>query len=237
MKKRDIILFLIFLIANASVLFAQNDALKILPNGNVGVGTTNPNEKLQVAGNIKSEGRIKDKTGSVVPVGSIMAFAGAQAPDGWLLCDGKSYPVSGDKNDLFNVISTTYGGGNGQFNVPDLRQTFVMGANPANGNEQLGKKGEADRHTHSINPPAQSFATSADGAHYHRFNPNWYKRNFGGGSYSGIDTDGTDIKNQTTESVGNHSHSVYVALPAFTSGEYTGQNRPKWIALNYIIKY
>ncbi|THF51772.1 tail fiber protein [Flavobacterium supellecticarium] len=234
---KDIILFLLFLIANASVLFAQNDALKILPNGNVGVGATNPNEKLQVAGNIKSEGRIKDKTGNVVPVGSIMAFAGAQAPDGWLLCDGKSYPVSGDKNDLFNVISTTYGGGNGQFNVPDLRQTFVMGANPANGNEQLGKKGEADRHTHSINPPGQSFKTSDDGAHYHRFNPNWYKRNFGSGGYSGIDTDGTDIKNQTTESVPNHSHSVYVALPAFTSGEYTGQNRPKWMALNYIIKY
>ncbi len=237
MRKRDIILFLIFLIANATVLFAQNDALKILPNGNVGVGTSNPTEKLQVAGNIKSEGRIKDKTGSAMPVGSVMAFAGTQAPEGWLLCDGKSYPTNGDKNDLFAVIGTTYGGANGQFNVPDLRQTFVMGANPSNGNEQVGRKGEADRHSHSINPPAQSFTTSADGAHYHRFNPNWYKRNFGGGGYSGIDTDGTDIKNQTTESVGNHQHSVYVALPGFASGEYTGQNRPKWMALNYIIKY
>ncbi|WP_177735166.1 phage tail protein [Flavobacterium inviolabile] len=237
MKKKDIILFLVCLMANVSVLFSQNDALKILPNGNVGVGTTNPKEKLQVAGNIKSDGRIEDKTGSLTPVGSVIAFAGTQAPDGWLLCDGRSYPVSGDKNDLFKVIGNTYGGASGQFNVPDLRQTFVMGANPANGNEQLGRKGEADRHSHSINPPAQSFTTSTNGAHTHKFNSGWYKRNFGGGGYSGIDTNGTDIKYQTTESDGNHYHSVYVALPTFTSGEYTGQNRPKWTALNYIIKY
>lgn len=237
MKKKDIILFLVCLMANVSVLFSQNDALKILPNGNVGVGTTNPKEKLQVAGNIKSDGRIEDKTGSLTPVGSVIAFAGTQAPDGWLLCDGRSYPVSGDKNDLFKVIGNTYGGASGQFNVPDLRQTFVMGANPANGNEQLGRRGEADKHTHTINPPAQKFSTSTDGSHFHAFNPGWYKRNFGGGGYSGIDTNGGDIKQQITEFSGNHNHSVSVALSAFTSGESAGQNRPKWMALNYIIKY
>lgn len=237
MKKKDLILFLICLMTNVWGLFSQNDALKILPNGNVGVGTANPKEKLQVAGNIKSDGRIEDKTGGIMPVGSVIAFAGTQAPDGWLLCDGKSYSALGDKNDLFKVIGNTYGGVNGQFNVPDLRQTFVMGANSANGNELPGKKGDPDRHSHTINPPGQSFTTSANGAHTHRFNPNWYKRNFGGGGYSGIDTDGNDIKNQTTESSGDHYHSVYVALPAFTSGESTGQNRPKWMALNYIIKY
>ncbi|UUC45158.1 phage tail protein [Flavobacterium cerinum] len=237
MKKKNIILLLLCLIANVSVLFSQNDALKILPNGNVGIGTSNPKEKLQVAGNIKSDGRIEDKTGSIMPVGSVMAFAGTQAPDGWLLCDGRSYPTTGDKNDLFKIIGNMYGGANGQFNVPDLRQTFVMGANPANGNEQLGRRGEADRHAHTISPPAQSFTTTTNGAHTHKFNSGWYKRNFDKGNYSGIDTNGTDIKYQTTESDGNHYHTVSVTLPAFTSGESTGQNRPKWMALNYIIKY
>lgn len=236
--KNQIVVTFVLLMTNISVLFCQNDALKILPNGNVGVGTSNPIEKLQVAGNIKADGQIKDKTGIVMPIGSIIAFAGTRAPDGWLLCDGKSYPISSDKNDLFKVIETTYGGVNGQFNVPDLRQTFVMGANPENGNEQLGRKGEADKHSHTISPSAVILETRKAGAHAHKFNPKWYKRsNFGkfGANYTGIDTNGGDVKQETTESGGDHTHEVQ--LPAFNSSVSTGQNRPKWMALNYIIKY
>jgi microcystin-dependent protein len=63
-----------------------------------------------------------------LPVGSIQAFAGANAPTGWLLCDGSevgraSYP------DLFNTIGTTYGAGNTTttFNLPDLRGRVPAG--------------------------------------------------------------------------------------------------------------
>ena len=49
---------------------------------------------LTVAGGISSTGelktaaRVKDKTGFVMPVGSIMPYAITTAPQGWLICDG-----------------------------------------------------------------------------------------------------------------------------------------------------
>ncbi|MCC9020469.1 hypothetical protein [Flavobacterium lipolyticum] len=47
MKKGiNIVTLIVCLVANVQVSFVQNDALKILPNGNVGIGTTDPKEKL-----------------------------------------------------------------------------------------------------------------------------------------------------------------------------------------------
>jgi microcystin-dependent protein len=67
----------------------------------------------------------------LVPVGTIQAFGGApdKVPTGWLLCDGgpklrNEYPA------LFAVIGTNWGnpgGGSDQFNVPELRGTFLRG--------------------------------------------------------------------------------------------------------------
>lgn len=62
-----------------------------------------------------------------VPVGSLQAFAGANAPTGWLLCDGTSYSTS-LYPDLFSVLGYTYGGSSGNFNVPDLRGRMPIGA-------------------------------------------------------------------------------------------------------------
>lgn len=46
--------FLLFLIINAQLLSAQTEALKILSNGNVGIGTSNPSAKLDVNGSLKA---------------------------------------------------------------------------------------------------------------------------------------------------------------------------------------
>lgn len=62
-----------------------------------------------------------------VPVGSLQAYAGANAPTGWLICDGTSYPTA-TYPDLYNVIGYTYGGSGANFNVPDMRGRMPMGA-------------------------------------------------------------------------------------------------------------
>lgn len=62
-----------------------------------------------------------------VPVGSIMDYAGATAPTGWLLCAGQSINRS-DYAALFAAIGTTYGSASGStFNLPDCRGRVSAG--------------------------------------------------------------------------------------------------------------
>lgn len=68
-----------------------------------------------------------------LPIGVVQWFAGASAPSAaWLICDGG--PVSRSTyGDLFALIGTTYGAGNGSttFNLPDLRERAAFGAKAA----------------------------------------------------------------------------------------------------------
>ena len=61
-------------------------------------------------------------------VGAIKPWTKATAPDGYLLCDGAAVSRT-DFADLFSVISTTYGVGNGSttFNVPNLQGKMPQG--------------------------------------------------------------------------------------------------------------
>ena len=74
--------------------------------------------------------RIEDKNGNVTPVGAIIAYGKATAPSGWLLCNGSAVARAGTYGDLFAIISTTFGIGDGSttFNLPDLRGVFLRGA-------------------------------------------------------------------------------------------------------------
>lgn len=59
-------------------------------------------------------------SGAVVKAGTIQAWGGNTAPDGWLLCDGSAISRT-LYADLFAVIGTSYGAGNGSttFNLPN----------------------------------------------------------------------------------------------------------------------
>ena len=61
-------------------------------------------------------------------VGAIKPWGKATAPAGYVLCDGAAISRT-DYADLFGVISTTYGAGNGSttFNVPDLQGKMPQG--------------------------------------------------------------------------------------------------------------
>ena len=64
------------------------------------------------------------------PIGTIQAYAGNSLPDGWLLCDGSAVSRTTYSN-LFSVINTVYGSGNGSttFNLPNLINKFIQGNN------------------------------------------------------------------------------------------------------------
>lgn len=68
---------------------------------------------------VRVKGRIKDKTGYVVPVGTIVPYAGTSAPQGWLWCHGQTFDTS-DYPDLHDVL--------GSNQVPNLKNRFLVGA-------------------------------------------------------------------------------------------------------------
>lgn len=90
--------------------------------------------------------------------GSIVMFAGSVAPQGWLLCDGSAVSRS-QYSDLFGVVDTTYGDGDGSttFNVPDLRGRVMIGASnshpvASHGGEEAHSltENELPQHSHSV---------------------------------------------------------------------------------------
>ena len=96
------------------------------------------------------------------PPGVILPFAGATAPDGFLLCYGQAVSRN-TYSDLFAAIGTTYGVGDGSttFNVPDLRGRVAAGKDDMGGTAAnritnggsgivgtaLGAAGGAETHT------------------------------------------------------------------------------------------
>lgn len=165
------------------------------------------------------------------PVGVVEAFAGSNAPNGWLICDGSQvsralFP------ELFSVIGTTYGSGDGfsTFTLPDLRGRTIAGRDGVNNmnngptnrltSTHFGASGTALGN--SGGNEAQTLTTAQLPAHNHQL--------------GGI----------LTQTVPSASPTVYVASYSngspetrFTSNAGSGNahnNTQPTIILNYIIK-
>lgn len=100
-----------------------------------------------------SEGNIVGIVDSIFTVGAagmVVPFAGAVAPDGWLICDGREISRTVYAG-LFSVIGTTYGSGDGSttFNVPDLREAMPRGAGQS-GNNYNADTNPTGIHEHNV---------------------------------------------------------------------------------------
>jgi microcystin-dependent protein len=97
-----------------------------------------------------------------IPTGTVVPYAANSAPSGWVICDGSLYGRTAldpsPQVNLFGVIGTTYGIGDGltTFAIPDLRGMFVRGFDNGRGIDPLRVFGtqQADSfksHNHSGN--------------------------------------------------------------------------------------
>lgn len=98
---------------------------------------------------------------SFLPSGAMIAYGGASAPTGFLLCDGSAVSRT-TYSALFAAISTAYGVGDGSttFNLPDTRNVFLRGANAST------------RSIGGITHPAVTVGTTTGDqmqGHYHRY--------------------------------------------------------------------
>lgn len=123
---------------------------------------------------------------STSPVGAVMQFAGtsASAPSGWLYCDGSAVSRT-TYSDLYAVIGTTYGSGDGSttFNLPNTSGRVPVGLDSGDSDfNTAGNTGGSKTHTlstaeipshnHSIDHN-HAVVTSGSGgnAHTHSIDP------------------------------------------------------------------
>ncbi len=160
---------------------------------------------------------IKEKVNINTPIGAVSIFAGTVAPEGWLLCDGSAISRS-TYSDLFNVIGTTYGTGDGDttFNLPNLKGKIPVGYDISDSDfNVVGKTGGEKTHTLTVDEIP---------AHTHGINIESY-----------VNTD-----SQTTHQRGGHASStnqgqVYNTRPRGSNQPHN--NMQPYVVMNYIISY
>ena len=153
------------------------------------------------------------------PTGAVFAVAHSTVPSGYLECNGAAVSRSTYAN-LFSVLSTTYGSGNGSstFNLPDLRGEFIRGWDNSRGVDSgrsiaSTQADENKAHTHGVTDPG----------HIHQV------------AYSNSDSgDGVIEESGTGLSGYEPTESATTGISIASSGS---EARPRNIAMMYVIKF
>lgn len=142
---------------------------------------------------------------SLVPKGTITMWSGAASaiPAGWALCDG------------------TQG-------TPDLRNRFILGADPVNGPQPQATGGSAS-HTHTA---TATVGIAMGGDHTHGVPEPWYSNTASSGKgVTIVDRDATEAHNAQTQTAGEHTHEATAMVYVDPT-----DTLPPWYALCFIIK-
>lgn len=147
-----------------------------------------------------------------VPPGTIVSFAGARVPAGWLYCDG-AYISQSAYADLYVALGAHYGVSGSDFRLPDLRHEFVRGTSSLSSDlgVKQGQSIQSHRHELQDDDGNEHFALSDANL----------------GSSAGSDAVQYQGPNETGADTGI-SHTSYYG---------SSETRPRNMALNYIIKY
>ena len=179
-------------------------------------------------------------SGTTLPAGSLLPYAGSSAPSGFVLCYGQELNRTTYAT-LFGVIGTTYGTGDGSttFNVPDLRGRAVAGQDDMGGSsadrltgqsggvdgDTLGATGGAETHT-------LSGAESGTSAHSHTLTGGIYATDTQTGGPSALIVTNNASGPSYQETLDNFAVSSSSAAAASSAHN----NVQPTIILNYIIK-
>lgn len=182
---------------------------------------------------------------NVQPTGTVAPFAGATAPDGWLICDGTDY-ARADYPALFATIGIAFTPeaveqGGSRFRVPDLRGRMVIGAGAGSGltARTRGDRGGLEAVALSIAQlPSHSHggATGTDYPDHSHGSPNGMRFAY---HHDTLTSQGTvnpvGAVSSADWSTGGANQRHQHAIPAEGGGQ-AHDNMPPWAALAYIIR-
>ena len=194
-------------------------------------------------GDVGPEGPKGDVGPAEVPVGCIIAYAGATAPTGWLLCDGSVIP--GEYTQLRTLIGNV---------VPNMKGRYLGGAggngltlgNSYNDGTRKPRNGSFSMSADSVGSHSHSFSSSGStgsaGSHSHRIGTTGQVSGDKSAGRFYPDTNGS----VRTETVKDHTHSFSVSgttggggghSHSVSSSNWDSYTRPHTYAVNYIIKH
>lgn len=135
--------------------FSANQSGNATANITVPTNVSDLNNDSNFTSKTYVDNTINDVKTSLVPVGVIFPFASDVAPTGYLLCDGSEISRT-TYSELFTVIGTTYGEGDGSstFNLPDLRRRYPLMKGT---NDTLGATGGSEVIYAMANPRSNGF--------------------------------------------------------------------------------
>ncbi len=208
---------------------------------------------MSVQNNLEINGNLLVKNNALLPVGTIIQYAGNAAPGGWLLCQGQNV-LRTEYTELFDVIGSAYGStDSSHFNIPDFRGRVAIGQNSPSNN--LADRGGSATQTLSVSQlPAHSHnaSSSSEGSHLHNYKDAYFAERRGDeqpkvyGTGANTDDDNNLVwrtANNTasstasdipTSSAGSHSHNITVES---TGGTSSFSIMPPYLVINYLIRY
>lgn len=181
---------------------------------------------------------------TMIPAGTVLEFAGATLPDGFLWCDGEEISRT-TYAELFAAIGTKYGAGNGTttFNTPNRAGRVAVGLTDDWPDfNDLGKTGGEIQHTLGVaEMPSHSHPqdphTHVQNAHSHAPNASTLFNITGpvgwtvSGSNMTIGGNGNTSQNATAT-----NQNTTATNQAFGGGA-AHENMPPFLIENFIIKY
>ena len=202
------------LIINSSVTVDTSTLYIDASTNKVGVGTTQPSQKLDVNGTLKATSvQIGNVTNSFFPYGAIVIWSGdpASLPTGWVLCDGTN-------------------------STPDLRDKFVI--NAGNTYTKGASGGTANiTLTNTELPAHRHYTTTSSHSHAHSIRTEFGRSR--GINYTAINGQYMQAANSNAF-ISNHPFKgrahTHVHYASNTGGNSSFSNIPPYYALAFIMK-
>ena len=174
---------------------------------------------------------------TAVPSGTVHLFATTTAPSGYLECDGSAVSRT-TYADLFTVIGTTWGAGNGSttFNLPDLRGEFVRGWDNGRGADSSrsfasSQSDQNKQHNHGVTDPGHNHSIN-DPGHIHQVQYSNSDSGDGVIEESGTGLSGQEPTLSATTGITINSASTGISI----QNDGGSEARPRNIAMMYVIK-